>query len=68
MEPSIVSKLNTLVQLLFILTVLANAAAEIPDMIVLATGAALVFTTVASGFDYVIRWGGRALSARRAPS
>ena len=68
MEPSIISKLNTLVQLLFILTVLANSATQIPYVTVQVTGAALVFTTIASGIDYVIRWSRRALSAGRAAS
>ena len=66
MQPSVVSKLNTFVQLLFIVTVLSHAAFDIPFEAVLATGIALVLTTVASGVDYVFGWGGRALSARRS--
>lgn len=60
-EPTAISKLNTMFQLLFLLFVLSRATFEWPDRITLIVlGAATFFTVVVSGLDYVLRWAGRA--------
>lgn len=60
-EPTPVSKLNTVVQLLFLLFVLSRAAFGWPDKIALTIlGAATLVTVVISGFDYVAEWADRA--------
>lgn len=60
-EPSNVSKLNTTLQLLFLMFVLSRAAFEWPDQISLTVvGAAMYVTVVISGVDYVLRWSSRA--------
>ena len=60
-EPTTVSKLNTLIQLLFLLCVLSRATFGWPDSIaVTVLGAATLVTVVVSGLDYVLRWSGRA--------
>lgn len=60
-EPTRISKLNTTVQLLFLLFVLSRAAFEWPEEITLTIlGAAILVTTVVSGIDYVVQWSGRA--------
>ena len=56
-HPTIVSKLNTLVQLSFVLLVIAAAAwAAVPRPLVIALGAATFVTTVVSGIDYVLTY------------
>lgn len=61
-EPTNVSKLNTVLQLLFLLFVLSRAAFGWPDAITLTVlGAATLVTVVISGVDYVLRWSDRAL-------
>lgn len=61
-EPTRVSKLNTALQLLFLLFVLSRAAFGWPDEISLTVlGAATLVTVVISGVDYVLRWSDRAL-------
>ncbi len=60
-EPTHVSKLNTVMQLLFLLFVLSRAAFGWPDKIaVTILGAATLVTVVISGFDYVVQWADRA--------
>lgn len=69
-EPSRASKLNTGVQLLFLVAVIGFAA--LPRLasllpagpILTACGAAVLVTSAVSGLDYVLRWSGRAF--RRA--
>lgn len=66
-EPSAASKLNTLAQLSCIVGVLAREALGLPlTGLVTAAGAAVLVTSVVSGLDYVIRWGGKAIAAARA--
>jgi cardiolipin synthase len=56
-EPAAISKLNTACQLAFILFTLTAAAYGWPPQISLVLlGAAVVFTSIASGLDYVLRW------------
>ena len=60
-DPTYVSKLNTVMQLLFLLFVLSRAAFGWPDKIaVTIVGAATLVTVVISGFDYVVQWADRA--------
>jgi len=63
-EPSIISKLNTGCQLGFVLFTLTAAAFDWPpEIIVLAFGAAVTFTSITSGLNYVVGWGKRAWRA-----
>lgn len=60
-EPTLVSKLNTAVELLFVVCVLARAAYEWPgELAVTILGASVLVTVVVSGVDYVIGWTRRA--------
>lgn len=60
-EPSKISKLNTVLQLLFLLFVLSRAAFDWPDEITITVlGAAILITVVISGVDYVYSWSSRA--------
>jgi cardiolipin synthase len=60
-EPASISKLNTACQLAFVFFTITNAAFELPPMISLVVlGAAVVFTSLVSGLDYVLRWSTRA--------
>lgn len=61
-EPSRISKLNTALQLLFLLFVLSRAGFNWPDAITITVlGASILVTVVISGIDYVWRWSSRAL-------
>ena len=65
-EPTRVSKLNTALELLFVVAVLSLAAFGWPDPIVIKVlGAGVLVTVVVSGFDYVLAWSARAITARR---
>jgi cardiolipin synthase len=60
-EPAAISKLNTACQLGFVFFTLTNAAFGLPPRIsLLVLGAAVVFTSVVSGLNYVLRWSTRA--------
>ena len=60
-EPSRISKLNTALQLMFLLFVLSRAGFGWPEQISLTVlGAAILITVVISGVDYVLRWSIRA--------
>ncbi len=63
-HPSIISKVNTLCQALFILAVVARAQFLVPPLWVTMWLGALVFVTViVSGIDYVLIYGKRAAAA-----
>lgn len=63
-EPTIVSKLNTALELLFLSSVLARAAFDWPaELAVVLLGASVLVTVVISGTDYVISWSKRARGA-----
>jgi cardiolipin synthase (CMP-forming) len=65
-RPSLVSKLNTLCQALYILTVIGREQFAVPAAwIVLVLGAVTFVTTVISGVDYVMRYGKSALAEAR---
>lgn len=60
-EPTRISKLNTALQLLFLLFVLSRAAFDWPDKIsITVLGAATLVTVGISGLDYVVQWSARA--------
>ena len=60
-EPTRISKLNTALQLLFLVFVLSRAAFGWPDQITITVlGAAVVVTVVISGIDYVWSWARKA--------
>jgi cardiolipin synthase len=60
-EPSAISKLNTACQLAFVFFTITNAAfAWPPPISLLLLGAAVVFTSIVSGLNYVLRWSTRA--------
>lgn len=60
-EPTRISKLNTALQLLFIVFVLSNAGFGWPDRIAITViGAGVLVTLVVSGIDYVWAWSRRA--------
>ncbi len=61
-RPSVVSKLNTLIQALYILSVIGREQFLVPSAwLVLGLGALTFVTTVISGVDYVLRYGEAAL-------
>ena len=60
-EPTRISKLNTAIQLLFLLFVMTRAGFNWPDKIsITVLGATILVTGVISGTDYVISWSRRA--------
>ena len=60
-EPTRISKLNTVLQLLFVVFVLSRAGFGWPDRIAITVvGAGVVVTVVLSGIDYVWAWARRA--------
>lgn len=68
-EPTAISKLNTAFQLAFVLFAITNAAfAWPPNISVLVLGGAVVFTSVVSGLNYVLRWGKRAWQTTHQPA
>ncbi len=66
-EPTRISKLNTALQLLFLLFVLSRAGFGWPQEIsITILGAAILATVVISGVDYVWSWSRRAKEGSRA--
>ena len=64
-RPSVISKLNTLCQITYILGVIgAQWAAWPPSWVIVSLGAAVLFTVVVSGIDYVLVYGRQAIQAR----
>ena len=64
-HPTMVSKLNTLCQALFIFTVVTRAAFDLPPAwVVLALGGLVFVTIVVSGIDYVVTYARRAARER----
>lgn len=60
-EPTRISKLNTALQMLFVLLVLSRAGFDWPDKITITVlGASVLVTVVISGVDYVWSWSRRA--------
>jgi cardiolipin synthase (CMP-forming) len=68
-QPTLISKMNTGSQLLFVLAAItAEQFAWPPRLAVVLLGAAVVFTSLSSGMHYVVRWGRRAWRAAHAAS
>lgn len=66
-RPTVVSKLNTFLQLSFVLLVIGRAGhPSIAAGSVTALGAAVFVTTVVSGIDYILTYAREALRARAA--
>ena len=66
-SPTRLSKANSALQLLYVLSVVADAAYAVPGRpVVEVIGYAVLATTVVSGIDYTVTWGQRAWMARRA--
>lgn len=66
-RPTVPSKLNTLVQLLYVIAVVWQAAfRSLPDWLVQALGAFVLVTTVVSGVDYVLTYVRKAIAVSRA--
>ena len=65
-QPTVISKLNTLCQVSFLLTIIAaRALGESWDTAITVLGALVFVTTVVSGMDYVITWSLKAVQAAR---
>jgi cardiolipin synthase len=65
-DPSLISKLNTGLQLLYMLFVISRQAFGWPESIsILVIGAGVFVTSVISGLDYVLRWSVKAIAAGR---
>jgi cardiolipin synthase len=68
-EPLLISKLNTLSQLMFIVLTIMQAAWQRPGSDWLtALGALVVFTSITSGLSYVLIWSDRARQAVQSGS
>jgi len=66
-KPTVPSKLNTLVQLLFVIAVVWQAAFhDLPEWIIQGLGAMVLVTTVVSGVDYVTTYVRKAIAVSRA--
>lgn len=65
-EPTRISKLNTALEILLVICVLARAALGWPaEDVVTVLGAGVLVTVVISGADYVVAWSQRARAAGR---
>lgn len=58
-QPSVLSKVNTFLQILLVLAVVAQHYIYLPKGTVLALVIAVTITTLTSGADYFVRWGRR---------
>jgi cardiolipin synthase len=68
MAPSLISKLNTLTQIILVFTVIFDQLIELPGNLVSILIVLTLFTTVASGIGYVIEWSSRAKQAIQGDS
>ncbi len=69
MEPSLVSKVNTLMQIILVCSVmLSQAALPFEPILLLGLNCLVAITSLASGVHYVWVWGGRAWHASRGRS
>ena len=65
-RPTVPSKINTLVQLLFVIAVVWRAAFPVfPEWVITALGALVLVTTVVSGVDYVQIYSRKAVAVSR---
>ena len=64
--PTRISKINTALQLIFIVFIICYASFAWPPRIsIIVIGAGVLFASLVSGLDYVLRWSSRALAAGR---
>ncbi|RMG54527.1 MAG: CDP-alcohol phosphatidyltransferase family protein [Gammaproteobacteria bacterium] len=67
MQPSLLSKFNTVVQIVLVVAVLwHHGVASLPQMLMNGLMGLALFTTLASGLDYVVRWSDKARAALRS--
>jgi cardiolipin synthase len=60
-DATLISKLNTAAQFIFVISTLTAAALQWPTPeVVMFLGAAVVFTSITSGLNYVVSWSKRA--------
>lgn len=65
-RPTIISKLNTLCQIVFALLVVgSHAIGRVPELAITVLGALVLVTTIVSGIDYVITYAHKAITASR---
>ena len=65
-KPTVISKINTLCQILYLLLAVAAKAGEwTPDTTLLILGALVFVTTIVSGIDYVVTYTRKAIDASR---
>ena len=65
-RPTLISKLNTACQLCFVVFVITHSGfAWPPEVSLLVLGAAVVFTSIVSGLNYVLHWSRLALRAKQ---
>jgi cardiolipin synthase (CMP-forming) len=66
-HPSAISKINTLLQAVFILTVIGRERYSVPPAwLAVSLGAAVFVTVVISGIDYILTYGHRAAGVAKA--
>ena len=66
-RPTVPSKINTLVQLIFVIAVVWNAAFhDLPENAIQGLGALVLVTTAVSGIDYVLTYTRKAIAVSRA--
>jgi len=64
--PSLISKLNTVMQILLVIIILIHKSLFVfPEMVVQTTIYAVLATTVLSGLNYVVTWGLKAWQAKK---
>lgn len=69
MAPTLLSKLNTLAQIILVLVVLlAESLLPLPDWMITGLVYIVLLTTLLSGLGYVWTWGARALHAKEVRS
>jgi cardiolipin synthase len=65
-KPTLISKMNTLCQIVYLLLAVAAKAGEwTPDTALLILGALVFVTTIVSGIDYVVTYSRKAIDASR---
>jgi len=56
-KPNMISKVNTFIQILLVLSLIAMNIIIIPDILITILIMATVITTLSSGFLYIVDWG-----------
>ncbi|MGB5132730.1 MAG: CDP-alcohol phosphatidyltransferase family protein, partial [Steroidobacteraceae bacterium] len=68
-RPTLPSKLNTLVQILFVIAVVGRAAdPAVPEWLIVSLGGLVFVTTIVSGVDYIVTYVRKAMAVSRARS